>query len=51
MDKANLKMSGQGILEYAVILVLVAMLVVFVLVVLGDGLNNVYQNIIRGIPG
>lgn len=37
---------GQGLVEYALILVLVAVVVIAVLVILGPAVAEVYQNVI-----
>ena len=41
--------KGQGLVEYALILVLVAMIVIVVLMFLGPELGNVFSNIIANI--
>lgn len=40
------KERAQGLVEYALILLFVAIVLVFVLTLLGGGLTNMYQNII-----
>lgn len=40
---------GQGLVEYAMILVLVSMVMVVLLVVLGPGIRNVFANILYNI--
>lgn len=40
--------AGQGLVEYALILVMVAMVVIVVLVILGPQIGNVFSNIIAG---
>jgi pilus assembly protein Flp/PilA len=37
---------GQGLVEYALILVLVAMVVIVVLVLFGPGISDIYANVI-----
>ncbi len=37
---------GQGLVEYALILILVAVVLIAILMVLSPGLTNIYQNII-----
>ena len=37
---------GQGLVEYALILILVAVVLIAILTVLSPGLTNIYQNII-----
>ena len=41
--------SGQGLVEYALILVLVAMVVIVTLVWLGPTIGNVFSNIVVSI--
>jgi pilus assembly protein Flp/PilA len=38
--------QGQGLVEYALLLILVAVIMVALLVVLGPGLQNIYRNIV-----
>lgn len=38
---------GQGLVEYALILVLVAVVVIVVLAILGPTIGNVFSNIVR----
>ncbi|MBN1680064.1 MAG: pilus assembly protein [Anaerolineae bacterium] len=38
---------GQGLVEYALILIFVAVVLVFILTVLGPGISNIYANIIE----
>lgn len=39
--------EGQGLVEYAMILVFVAVMLIVLVAVLGPGLANIYSNIIR----
>jgi pilus assembly protein Flp/PilA len=41
--------EGQGLVEYALILVLVAIVVIAVLMVLGPTIGNIFSNIIEAI--
>lgn len=41
--------EGQGLVEYALILVLVAVVVIVILVVLGPVIANVFSSIIRSL--
>lgn len=41
--------KGQGLVEYALILVLVAVVVIVVLAVLGPTIGNIFSNIVRAI--
>jgi pilus assembly protein Flp/PilA len=43
------KEKGQGLVEYALILVLVAIVVIVVLVILGPAIGNVFSNIISNL--
>jgi len=42
---------GQGLVEYALILVLVAIVVLVILALLGPAIGNVFSNIVAGIGG
>ena len=39
--------EGQGLVEYALILVLVAIVVIIILAILGPAIGNVFSNIVR----
>jgi pilus assembly protein Flp/PilA len=39
--------EGQGLVEYALILVLVAIVVIIILALLGPAIGNVFSNIVR----
>lgn len=39
--------AGQGLVEYALILIFVSVVVITILVVLAPGINNAYSNIVR----
>lgn len=43
------KESGQGLVEYALILVLVAIVVIVVLALLGPAIGDIFSNIINAI--
>jgi pilus assembly protein Flp/PilA len=45
------KEKGQGLVEYALILVLVAVVVIAVLTLLGPIIGNVFSDIIEGLGG
>ena len=45
------KEKGQGLVEYALILVLVAVVVIAVLTLLGPIIGNVFSDIITGLGG
>lgn len=45
----TLKEKGQGLVEYALILVFVAMVVIVVLALLGPAIGNTYSNIMANI--
>lgn len=40
---------GQGLVEYAMILVLVAMIVLLVLTIFGAAVGNMFSNVIEGL--
>jgi len=41
--------EGQGLVEYALILVLVAIVVIVILSILGPSIGNVFSNIVNSI--
>jgi len=41
--------KGQGLVEYALILVLVAIVIIVILAILGPAIGNVFSDIIRSI--
>jgi pilus assembly protein Flp/PilA len=41
--------KGQGLVEYALILVLVAVVVIVILAVLGPSIGKIFSNVVRGI--
>jgi pilus assembly protein Flp/PilA len=43
------KEKGQGLVEYALILVLVAIVVIVVLALLGPAINNIFQAIVDAL--
>jgi pilus assembly protein Flp/PilA len=43
------KEKGQGLVEYALILVLVAIVVIVILAILGPAIGNVFSDIISGL--
>lgn len=43
------RQRGQGLVEYALILVLVALVVILILATLGGTLQNVFSDIVSGI--
>ena len=43
--------EGQGLVEYAFILVLVALIVLAVLLLLGPQIGNVFSQVISGLQG
>jgi pilus assembly protein Flp/PilA len=42
--------SGQGLVEYALILMLVALAIIIILSIFGSSLADVYSNIVDNIP-
>ena len=49
LRKGARRQSGQGLVEYALILILVAMVVIVILGVLGGTLKDVFSNIVAGL--
>jgi pilus assembly protein Flp/PilA len=45
------KEKGQGLVEYSMILIMVAMVVIVVLALLGPAIGNVFSNVIEQLPG
>ena len=43
--------EGQGLVEYALILVLVAIVVIVILTLLGPAIGNIFTNIVRALQG
>ena len=43
--------DGQGLTEYALLILLVAMLLIAILILLGDSLTNVYTTIVNELTG
>jgi len=43
------KEKGQGLVEYALILVLVAIVVIVILALLGPAIGNIFSNIVESI--
>ncbi len=43
--------EGQGMVEYALILVLIAIVVIVILTTVGKRVNNVFSNISNGLSG
>jgi pilus assembly protein Flp/PilA len=41
--------KGQGLVEYALILVLVSLVVIVILIVLGPAIGNVFSEVVRRI--
>ena len=41
--------KGQGLVEYALILILVALVVIVILLLLGPAIGNVFSNIVSNI--
>jgi pilus assembly protein Flp/PilA len=41
--------EGQGLVEYALILVLVAVVVIFIMSVMGSTMGNIFSNIVCGV--
>jgi len=41
--------EGQGLVEYALILVLVAVVVIVILAILGPSIGNIFSNIVKNL--
>jgi pilus assembly protein Flp/PilA len=41
--------SGQGLVEYALLIIFVAVVLIALLTILGPGLTNIYENIIENL--
>ena len=48
MIRAN---NGQGLTEYALLMLLIAMLLIAILTLFGDSLTNVYTTIVNDLTG
>ena len=44
------KERGQGMVEYALLIVLLAIVVVFMIEVMGTAVSNMYSNIVAAFP-
>jgi pilus assembly protein Flp/PilA len=49
LDQLTTREEGQGMVEYALILVLIAIVVIVILTTLGHNVNNVFSNISHGL--
>jgi pilus assembly protein Flp/PilA len=49
LDRLNAREDGQGMVEYALILVLISIVVIVILATLGHTVNNVFSNISHGL--
>jgi pilus assembly protein Flp/PilA len=49
LDRLNTREEGQGMVEYALILVLISIVVIVILTTLGHRVNNVFSNISKGL--
>lgn len=47
----DMKKKGQGLVEYALILVLIAIVVILILTFLGDKVNSTFSKIGSGLGG
>ncbi len=45
------EMRGQALVEYAFILIFVAVVLIALLTILGPGIRNIYQNIVDALNG
>jgi pilus assembly protein Flp/PilA len=51
MNRISVRQSGQGMVEYALILALVALIVVIALIATGSSVRNLYSDIIGTMHG
>lgn len=49
--RSRSNVEGQGLVEYALILVFVAVVIVLILTILGPGISNIYSNIVAILQG
>ncbi|MGA7988723.1 MAG: Flp family type IVb pilin [Candidatus Dormiibacterota bacterium] len=49
LSQINAQEEGQGMVEYALILVLISIVVIVILTTLGHAVNNVFSNISHGL--
>ena len=49
VERLRNREEGQGMVEYALILVLIAVVVIVILSVVGNQVNNVFSNISNGL--
>jgi pilus assembly protein Flp/PilA len=49
LEQLNTREEGQGMVEYALILVLISIVVIVILTTLGHRVNNVFSNISHGL--
>jgi pilus assembly protein Flp/PilA len=45
----DVRQSGQGMVEYALILVLVSIVVIVILLTMGNQINNVFSNVVAAL--
>ena len=50
INRNELKRKGQGLVEYGLILVLIAITVVLIVTFLGSKINNTFSKIDSGLP-
>jgi pilus assembly protein Flp/PilA len=48
-SRAHRWTAGQGLVEYALILIFVAVVLIAILTILGPGITDIYQNIIDNL--
>jgi pilus assembly protein Flp/PilA len=51
MKRRFIRQQGQGLIEYALILVLVALVVIIILAILGPAIGNIFSNIVVAFGG
>jgi len=49
LNRARPSQSGQGMVEYALILVLVSIVVIVILLTMGNQIQNVFSNVVAAL--
>lgn len=49
LNRARNRQSGQGMVEYALILVLVSIVVIVILLTMGNQIQNVFSNVVAAL--
>ena len=49
MEFSNRRQSGQGLLEYALIMMLVALVVILLIMIIGPAVGNIFSNVVSNL--